>query len=162
MANIMVQWLMGILLPLFHPYFVSVVDLNHNKQEETVEISIRVYTDDLEKTIQKYSTAKIDLINPPNKAVMERQLAAYISQTVKLKLNGQAVYPRFIGYEQQQESTWCYFEVEKIPALKTADIDCKLLYDYETSQTNLLHVKSNGVEKSYKLDYPKNLASFNF
>ncbi len=162
MANIMVQWLMTGLLSVLHPFFVSVIDINHNAREAKVEISVRIFTDDLEKTLQKYTRAKIDLVHPADKALLEKQLAAYMSRTLQLKVNGQAASLHFLGYEIQQESAWSYFEIDKVPALKKLETDCSLLYDFETNQINIFHVKSNGVEKSYKLDYPATHTAFNF
>jgi len=162
MANIMVQWMMTGLMALLHPFFVSVIEINHNQKEATVEISVRVFTEDLEKTLQKYTTTKLDITNPPDKGFLEKQISNYITQKIKLKINGQTVSLHYLGHEIQRESTWSYFEIAKIPEVKKIEVDCSLLFDYEKSQTNILHVKSKGVEKSYKLDYPAGTAVFDF
>ena len=60
------------------------------------------------------------------------------------------------------ESTLCYFEVENQPLVNTVDVNCSLLYDYESNQVNIVHVKTKGVQKTYKLDYPKRETSFRF
>ena len=67
-----------------------------------------------------------------------------------------------MGYEIQKESTWTYFEITKVPEAKKIEVDCSLLFDFEKSQINIFHVKSKGVEKSYKLDYPASVAVFDF
>lgn len=162
MANIMVQWLVTGLVSVLHPFFISVIEINHNSKEATVEISVRVFAEDLEKTIQKYTTAKVDILNPPDKALLEKQISNYISQRLKLTINGHPVSFRYIGYEIQKESVWSYFEVSKVPDLTKLEVDCSLLYDFEKNQTNILHVKSKGVEKSFKLDYPTSIALFTF
>lgn len=162
MVNIMVQWLIAGFLTSIHPFFISVVDINHNAKNNSMEISIRVFTDDLEKTLQKQGKAKIDLINPADRSFVENKLANYIYSNLKLTLDGQPVNMRFLGYEQQRESIWSYFEVEKIPTVKKIMVHCSLLHDYETNQVNIIHAKSNGSEKSYKLDYPNTNALFVF
>lgn len=162
MANIMVQWLMAGLLSVFHPFYVSVIDISHNAKEATAEISVRIFTDDFEKTLHKFSGAKIDLTHPADKVFVDKQLAAYITQKLRLKINGQPVSLHYIGYEIQRESAWNYFEVTKVTSLKKLEVNCSLLYDFETGQTNIFHVKSNGVEKSFKLDYPLINTVFSF
>ncbi len=162
MANIMVQWLMTGLVSLLHPFYVSVIEINHNPKEATVEISVRAFAEDIEKTLQKYTNAKVDILNPPDKAFLEKQISTYISQRIKLKVNGQPVTFQYIGHEIQKESVWSYFEVVKIPELSKLEVDCSLLYDFEKNQSNILHVKSKGIKKSYKLDYPANSAGFTF
>ncbi|MBH2004813.1 MAG: hypothetical protein I8H66_09000 [Sphingobacteriia bacterium] len=162
MANSMVQWLITASVALLHPFFVSVIDISHNEKDATAEISVRIFTDDLEKTLQKYSKAKVDIIHPADKAFIDQQLNTYINNTLHLKINGVPAKPKYIGYEIIKESTWAYFEVAGVKELKKLDVDCSLLHDFETSQINIFHVKSKGQEKSYKLDHPKRVTSFDF
>jgi len=150
------------LLNVAHPFFMSVIDINHNQKEATLEISVRVFSDDLEKTLQQFSKQKIDILNPTQKDLIEKQLQAYVSQRLKLNVNGKPVSFRILGYEQQMESTWCYFEVDNQSSIKTVSVDCSLLYDYETNQVNIVHMKTKGVQKTYKLDYPKRETTFRF
>ncbi|NCI46928.1 DUF6702 family protein [Sediminibacterium soli] len=162
MANILLQWLVTAAVAALHPFFVSVVDINHNAKDATVEISVRVFTDDMEKVLQKYSSKKIDILNPADKPFLESQIASYLNQKLQVKINGQAATMQYIGHEIQKESVWMYLEVPKIKEVTTVDIDCKLLYDLASSQTNLIHARAKGAEKNYKLDYPKNRVSFGF
>ncbi len=150
------------MLSLAHPFFMSVIDINHNQKEATLEISVRVFSDDLEKTLQQFSKQKIDILNPSQKDLIEKQLQAYVSQRLKLNVNGKPVNFHILGYEQQMESTWCYFEVENQSVIHTVSVDCSLLYDYETNQVNIVHMKTKGIQKTYKLDYPKRETTFRF
>lgn len=153
---------MTAVLGILHPFFISVIDITHNPKEAAVEISVRIFTDDLEKTLQKFSGSKIDLINPSNKAFVEKQVAAYLADHIVLKVNGKGVGMQYLGYEIQQESTWSYFEIKGIQELKKIEIDCSLLHDFEKKQVNMIHVKSKGTEKSYKLDYPERTRMIEF
>ena len=162
MVNTMVQWMITGIVSLLHPFFISVIEINHNAKEATVEISVRVFTNDFEKALQKYTTAKLDILNPPDNTFLEKQISNYLVQKIKLKINGQPITPTYIGHEIQKESVWSYLEIPKVADLKKLEIDCTLLYDYEKSQSNIIHVKSKGEDKSYKLDYPKNNAVFAF
>lgn len=162
MTTIFVQWLLSASIAFFHPFYVSVIEINHNEKEATAEISIRIFTDDLEKTLQKQSTATIDIIKPANKTYIDQQISQYIGKNLQLRINGKPVKFNYIGYEIIRESVWSYFEVEQVKEINTVDINCTILHDYETSQINLFHVKSKGNQKSYKLDYPQKTTQFSF
>ena len=162
MANSMVQWFLTASLAILHPFFVSVIDISHNPKEATAEISVRVFTDDLEKAVQKYSSAKIDLVNPANRTLADQQLSTYIGKNLRISINGKPVTATYIGYEIIKESTWSYFEISGIKEMNKVDVDCSLLYDLDNNQINIFHVKSKGQEKSFKLDHPKRQASFVF
>ncbi len=162
MTNILFQWMLTGLVALVHPFYISVIEINHNQKEATVEISVRMFSEDLEKTLRKYTPGKIDINTPADKAFVDKQVSNYVSQKLKLKINGKPVSFSYVGYEIQKESAWCYFEITNIPDVKKIEVDCTLLYDYEKNQTNIVHVKGRGTEKSLKLDYPQNMAVFDF
>lgn len=169
MVNIMVRWLIvPCLLWLYpysdsntintkalHPFYVSVVDIKHNAKEKTAEVSIRIFTEDIENTLKKYGNTKIDMVKPTNKAIIDKLLNDYIQQKLHIKLNDKPVTMQYIGYEQKLESIWTYLEIKEVPTIKKVEMSCSLLYDYQEKQTNIFHVKANGKEKSYKLDNPE-------
>lgn len=162
MVNIIHQWLFTALLGIIHPFFVSVIDINHNQQDKTLEISVRIFTDDLEKTLQQFGKTKVDLFNPADKKATEALLAAYLNKQLHISTDGKPLKWQLLGFEQIKESTWCYLEVENFTGFKSMDIHCELLYDFEKNQINIFHVKNKGTEKSYKLEYPKNTVRFEF
>lgn len=162
MVNILIQWMLAGMLSMVHPFFMSVIDINHNNNAASLEISVRVFTDDLEKTLEKFSKQQFDIQNPKDKPLVEKSLLAYMTEHLKLKVNGKATRFTLVGFEQQLESTWCYFEIEKQPIVNQVAVDCSLLYDYETKQVNIIHVKSKGIQKTYKMDYPKQDIAFSF
>lgn len=162
MVNILVQWMMAGILSLVHPFYVSVIEINHNPKEATAEISVRIFTEDLEKTLQKYTTAKLDILKPADNAFLDKQISNYLTRTIRLKINGQPVTMNYLGHEIQRESVWSYLEIPKVTDIKKLEIDCVLLYDFEKLQSNLIHVKTRETDKSFKLDYPRNHALFEF
>jgi hypothetical protein len=162
MVNIGVQWMMTAMLSLFHPFFVSVIEINHNAKESDLEISVRIFTNDFEKTLVKNNPGKIDILNPADPALLEKQIGTYLSKHIRLKVNGQPMALNYLGHEIQKESVWSYLEIPKVKELKKLEIDCDLLYDFETAQSNIIHVKNGNQDKSYKLDYPKRNTVFDF
>ena len=59
------------LISWVHPFHMSVVEINHNVQDKTLEISCKIFTDDFEKVLAKTYNTKVDLTNPSNKAAMD-------------------------------------------------------------------------------------------
>jgi hypothetical protein len=162
MLNILFQWLMIAYAGLIHPFFVSMTDINYNSKEKELEISVRIFTDDLENVLRKYHNIKIDILHPADLKQMNDFVNDYIRKHLQLQVNGTPVQMSFLGYEQQSESIWSYFEVKNITAVQKVSIINSLLHDYNTNQVNMLHIKANDKEYSYKLDYPNANASFNF
>jgi hypothetical protein len=162
MANSFYGWLLAGTMSLLHPFFVSVIDITHNTKDKEVEISVRIFTDDFENVLKKQTTAKVDLLHPTDKAAVDKLISNYINSKLQIKVDGKVLQLKYIGYEQQKESTWAYFEVDNVSSVKKVEVNCNLLYEYQQQQMNIFHVKVNGTEKSYKLDNPKTSTSFEF
>jgi hypothetical protein len=161
MVNSLFQWIMTGLVALLHPFYVSVIEIQHNANEKNLDISVRVFTEDMESVLRKSNT-QVDLVHPKDQNLNNQLINSYISSKLHISVDGKPCNIRYFGYELQQESVWCYFDIPNIPSFKKLDADCTLLYDFEKSQINIFHVKQNGTEKSFKLDFPKNKVSFDF
>ena len=156
------KWLSTILLALIHPFYVSVTEINHNAKEQTLEISCKMFSEDLEDILKKNYKTAIDLTAEKQLAQNEKMIQDYIAKHLAIQANGKALKLNFIGFEKEAESVYCYFETEKISAVKKLDVTDSILQDFSDKQINIIHVMVNDNRKSQKLDYPDKLASFNF
>ena len=160
--KILIQPLVALLIPIFHPFYVSVIEIRHNETTAAVEISVRIFTEDLEQTLRKQTNSNIDLVYPKNKSVADKLVNDYIRKKIQLTINGKPCDMQYIGYEIQKESIWCYFEVPGITQMKTVDANCTLLYEFVNMQTNIFHVIKGKTEQSKKLDYPASHLQFSW
>jgi len=161
---LLVGWntLFTALFTLLHPFFVSVIDINHNEKEATIEISVRCFTNDLEKMIAAETKTTIDLSAPSQKSKGDALLKAYLSKRLNLSVNGNKATLDYVGFEIQKESTWTYFEIKNIKQLSQLNVFCEVLFGVNDQQINIFHVNAKGSRKSYELIYPKNTTQFNF
>lgn len=149
--------------PAPHPFHVSVIEINHNAAEKTLEISCKIFTDDFEKTLARINNTKVDLINPPNKAAMDSLVKKYVLSHLTLKANGKPIINyTYLGFEHETEAVYSYIEVSNVPSLSKLDISTNIMYDTFDDQMNIMHVVVNGNRKSSKLNYPDKEAAFNF
>jgi hypothetical protein len=138
--------LFGLSLSAFvHPFYVSLTQIEHNIQNKSLEISVRIFADDLQKALQQYQkTVKIYT----NK---NQLLTYYLQERLRMWVNGAWVNILFLGKEEDEEATWCYLEVKNIPFLKTVTIENQLLFNEFTSQVNMIHLKANNKIRSAAL-----------
>jgi hypothetical protein len=137
-----------------HPFFVSVTEVTHNAKDKTLEISCKLFTDDFEKTLrQNYKTA-VDLIQPKDRTAMNRLISDYIQKRLIIKADDKLLSLQFLGFEQQEEAIYSYWEVTGLATVKKIHITNTLLYDYKKEQAGILHVIVGGVRKSNRLINP--------
>lgn len=157
MANIILLF-----IAFFHPFYVSVTDIKHNSKSKSLEISTKIFFDDLEKAIEMKSNRSIDIVKPVDKAEINRLIEDYLKKHLSIKVNGK-IYPfAYLGYEIQEDAAWCYLEVIKVNHIKTIEVSSKILYDQHQEQINILNVTVDGRRKSTKLDNPESIAKFSF
>jgi hypothetical protein len=139
-----------------HPFFVSVVEVEHNAKEQTLEISCKLFTDDFEKTLRLNNPgAAVDLINPKDKAAMNRLITAYIQKHLIIRPDGKSLPMQFIGFEKQEEAIYSYWQIDQVPTVTKIAFSNSLLYDYKKEQINIIHAIVGGVRKTTKLGHPQ-------
>lgn len=145
-----------------HPFHVSVIEINHNASEKSLEISCKIFTDDFEKVLARNYSSKVDLINPPNKPAMDSLVKKYIFSHLSLKVNGKPVTLSYVGFENENEAAYGYVEVSNIPSVSSISVNTNIMYDQFDDQMNIMHITVNGNRKSTKLNYPEKEASFSY
>jgi phosphopantothenoylcysteine synthetase/decarboxylase len=145
-----------------HPIFMSVTEIEHNAKDKTLEISCKIFTDDFEKTLRQTYKGTVDLINPKDKAAMNKLVSDYVQAHLSLAVDGKKVALQFIGYEIQEEGVISYYQVNNIPSVKKIDVTDNILYEYKQEQIEIVHAIVGGNRKSTKLDNPADKYSFEF
>ncbi|MCX8474082.1 MAG: hypothetical protein ORN85_10600 [Sediminibacterium sp.] len=140
---------------LLHPYFVSVFDLNYNASDKTVEITIKSFKDDFEKTLQKNFNAKIDLSDTTQKNNIDSFINLYVHRSFKLKLNNKNYNYSYLGFEIEKESIRTYWQIENIQSVKKIEIWQNYLYDLAPEQINIFNITGWLHEDHFKMSNPE-------
>lgn len=147
---------------VYHPFYVSVAEINHNAAEKSLEITCRIFADDLEAALKKNYQSPVNLNSEKDKAKVDGWITDYIAKHLVIKADGKALKLQYIGFEKEKESAYCYFEVPQVTVPKKVEISNNILHDYTTDQINILHVSVGGKRQSTKLNYPEKEAVFQF
>jgi len=168
MAGILYKWFLGLAVCLFfsgavmHPIYVSVAEIEYNAKGKTLEVSCKLFTDDFEKALRSAYKTNVDLINPRNRAAMDKLINDYVQKHFTVTLDGRLVTLKYLGYEQIEEGVYSYYEATGIKEPKNIQIFNTLLYANQEQQMGLMHVTVSGNRKSTKLNNPENRANINF
>ena len=145
-----------------HPFYIAVTEINHNVTEKSLEITCKVFAEDIEQAIEKQNNTQLDILSEKDKEKCRQLLPGYFNRNLIISVDGRRVPLKFIGFETEKESTFCYFEVANVSSLKKMVVANTILFDFTDKQINIMHVTANGTRKSTKLDYPENEASLSF
>lgn len=146
----------------YHPFYVSVTEINHNAADKNLEISCKIFTDDFETVLAKNYNTRVDLWHPKNKEQTDKLITDYIRKHLVIKLDGKPINLEYVGFERENEAVWSYLQVTNVGAPKKVEIMNNILYDTYNEEINIMHVSVGGNRKSTKLNYPDVSASFEF
>jgi len=135
-----------------HPYYVSISELEWNSKDKQVEISFKLFTDDFEEAL-RHPGVKTDLLK--GDAVQNKdRIQTYMRKHFQLRINDKPVTLQVIGYENDQEATWSYFQ-SPFPELPVKiEIVNTILYESKKEQVNIVHLKAADRRKSFRLVNP--------
>lgn len=132
-------------------------------KEKTLEVSVRIFTDDLENTIRNlHKDYPLDLLHPKDSALVNKWVDQYVHSRLQIKTDNIVRSMKMLGYERQEESIWVYFEIKNVPVPHQVHVFNTLLYDYKKEQINMIRFKNGEKEKSSKLQFPDNTVDFKF
>jgi hypothetical protein len=150
------------LLAFLHPFFVSVTEVNHNDKTKSLEISTKIFFNDLEAALEKHYQKQLDILKPAQREQLDPLINEYLQQHLQLSVNGKPVKLKYLGYEIEQDAAWCYLEVPQVGRVKQIEIRNDVLFAEHDSQTNMVHITVKGNRKSTKLDNPESKFVANF
>ena len=147
---------------LVHPYYMSVTELEYKSADKEIQISSKIFIDDLEYALQEEYKTKVEILNAADQTKNEALLDKFFQKHLKLSVDGKPVSYQLIGFEREEEAIWTYLVVKNISQLKSATVFNDLLYNYRDDQINIIHFKNNNDRKSHRLTYPDKQVSFNW
>lgn len=148
----MLQVLVIFLGWLAHPFHVSVCDIEVNSKNQSLEISQRIFLDDLELALRKHSGwEKLDVLNPADRKRFDKLMQEYVTGNLQVSVNGRPVVLNYLGHEMEADAMWCYIEVQGVQSVNEIAVENRILLDTYDDQVNLIHIKNGGKIRSMKL-----------
>lgn len=122
-----------------HTFHTSLMSIEYNNQEQLVEISLQVFSHDLENILTRRNGRKVRLDKTPNATAL---ILAYLQDTVNLKNGaGETKSLVWVGMESKADRVWLYFETKMPEGLSGAQLRNRIFFDLLDDQINLVHLK---------------------
>ncbi len=139
-------------LLFLHPIHLSVSEINYSEKDKALQITSRIFLDDLELSIQnQLKKPDLDLLEPGKDYTTEKLISDYVLQHLSVKLDGKIQKLNFLGFEREDPAVICYIEIESVKKFKTIEIKNEVIMETHNDQSNLVHVTYKGPVKSLRL-----------
>ena len=147
----------------FHPIHLSITEIEHNEKSKALQMTMRIFIDDLELSIRKKTNnEELDLLEPGAGKTTDNLVKEYLNETVKLKVDKKAVKLNYIGHEIEGPAIICYVEIENIKKFSTIEVTNRVILETHDDQSNLVNVNYHDKVKSVRLTNEQPTASVTF
>ena len=135
-----------------HPIHLSVSEINYSEKDKALQITSRIFLDDLELSIRNQrKQPDLDLLEPGPGLTTEQLISEYVIKHFSVKLDGKIQKLNFLGFEREDPAVICYIEIENVKKFKTIDVKNEVIMETHDDQSNLIHVTYKGPVKSLRL-----------
>jgi hypothetical protein len=145
-----------------HPFYLSVCDLVYHPASNTMQISLRIFTNDLETALTKAEGKTVDLYHPADSVKLEQLVESYVRACLKIKVNDREQAMVLHGFEREAESTWIYLSLPDCGKPQQIEIKNALLYNSFVKQSHIIQAEVEGVRKSVRVNFPDSQVRLQF
>lgn len=156
----MLQLILFFWLNIFHPFYVSVTEIEHNQKTKTVQVSVRIFFDDFERALDKHYKTNINILKPKDRKQVDGLISDYIKNHLQINADNKLLTLKYLGYQIEEDAAWCYFESGEVESIQKLGIQNNILFEQHDSQINMIHATVNGKRKSTKLENPEKSVEF--
>lgn len=143
-----------------HKFYMSITHVNYVEDNKSVQITIRVFIDDLQTELNLYSTNKnIELATDREPKNIDSLYQNYLNEKFKIQINSSDKYYAYIGKKYDHDMVVFYLEAENILEIKTINIENKILLNSFSEQENIVKTNINQ-KKTSKILNRNNTSTF--
>jgi hypothetical protein len=140
-------WSLGV-----HPIHISVTEIEYDEREKELEITIRIFTDDLEAAIRAHrNDPELELLNLPGETRLDDLAKPYLLQQINIELDGKDQKLNYLGHEQDGDTHVFFIQVQPVKKWKTITVENRVIQEMYDDQSNIVHVTVREKTRSMRL-----------
>ena len=125
-----------------HKYHTSLAQVVYNAEEKTVEVSLRVFADDLELALTRRAGRVVSLDRTKDADML---VLSYLRDTFAIRNRaGEAKALKWVGMELRSGVAWLYVEAEMPEGFSGARLRDHVLFELFEGQINTVSVRYQG------------------
>jgi len=162
MKKIALPLLLFILAFSSHKYYLSLTQIEYNKDHKSLEVIINVFMDDVELAINNEYDVDMRLTTKEELKGVDEYFKKYLRNNLKFFITNKPIQYNFIGKEYEGDLVYFYLEIELKEDPLSLKVINTLLFDYFEQQQNVIKFKNGSKRQSKILSIDTNKALLNF
>ncbi len=125
-----------------HKYYLSLTQITHVVDKNSVQIIMNVFIDDIELALNKTYQIDAQLTTDKEVAEIDTYFVRYLKEKFNISIDNKKVPYQYIGKEYEGDLVFFYLEISDIEHLKSIEISNRLLISYFPKQQHLIKVQA--------------------
>lgn len=130
-----------------HDFHTSIAEINYNPKNNVWEVSLRIFTDDLENILSKKNKEEIRI--EKNEKKYDVLIQKYVKENFELIHKKQKANFKWIAKEVEADVVWVYFELKFDKKLLKFELKNNILLELFDDQLNLNNFKYEKIKKTF-------------
>ena len=131
-----------------HKFYVALYQVNYAPEKKMLQITTRIFVDDLNNAIGKKYTKKSNL-GSENETVEDLNLLKrYFGEKLSFNVNGQVRHMLFLSKEMEGDVLICYFTIKEIKKINSLEIYNSVITEGISEQQNIMHFNVLGTKNT--------------
>ena len=131
-----------------HKFYVALYQVNYAPEKKMLQITTRIFVDDLNNAIGKRYTKKSNL-GSENETVEDLNLLKrYFGEKLSFNVNGQVRHMLFLSKEMEGDVLICYFTIKEIKKINSLEIYNSIITEGISEQQNIMHFNVLGTKNT--------------
>lgn len=144
-----------------HKFYVSVTEIKIIESSGTIQISSRLFIDDLELALQNiYADESISLSNADSEKV-RNMIKTYVITHFKIDVNKEQIDLNYLGREYEDDVVYIYMESVGLDEISSIKISNSILFETYQEQEHIIKTKTEKKSKSFILNKSKSFKVLN-
>ncbi|MDD2675658.1 MAG: hypothetical protein PHF81_12340 [Flavobacterium sp.] len=131
-----------------HKFYVALYQVNYAPEKKMLQITTRIFVDDLNIAVGKKYSKKINLGSENESVDDVTLLKKYFSEKFYIKVNGQTKSIHFLSKEMEGDVLICYFSIKEIQKINSLEIYNAVITEGNSEQQNIMHFNVSGVKNT--------------
>ena len=159
-------YLLLFVTPLFiyvapHRFYSAIFQINFEKSKKRVEITARIFTDDLNQTLKKIYKKEVKLGSKKESKDDIEILKKYLTSNIKFTINGKPTIFDFISKEEDNNISICYLKINNVSKITTLEVENSVLIELFPEQQNIIQFQNGDKKQSLLLSSEKIIGNLN-
>ena len=132
-------------------FYVSITRVKSDLSRTVLDISVRIFTDDLEEAILADQTRRLSLLRAKKKLNREDFVKDYIESRLAFQINGTPRDLIYIDMVDELDATSVLLQINNVNKINTIEVENSILIDLFDTQANIMRFEVENQKKYINL-----------